>query len=293
VRADNHAGELQWLVRRADEAPDLTVFGYALLEHLAVLTGAELASLLLHGMNGQEIMHYCVRVITPVELAGLHARVQGLADVDASKILLQPFRLRTAAGTLYLDPLPSSKRPKYATSIETALTLLDLLACLAASQREAAHDALTGLMNRRSLADGLGSVIEQGNRYGTTFSLAMIDLNNFKWFNDTYGHAEGDLLLRQLAQVLGHTVRRADLVARYGGDEFLLVLPHTEPDQTEALLKRVAAELDQFLRRYDTSGVKLGFSSGVSHYPADGRDADSLIRRADERLYQVKEAFGR
>lgn len=279
---------LDWLLARAGETNDMPVFAYALLEHIAHATKAELTGLLLIDSTDRELFHFAVSPLTPVELAGLRARISGLADVDPNRVLLHNFRLRSAAGTLYAEPVTEDCREAALSAAAAPLALLDIVAGLAEAREEASRDALTGLLNRRSLAEGLGAVIEQGNRYGASFSLAMIDLDNFKWFNDTFGHSEGDLLLKQMALVLTSSLRRADIVARYGGDEFLLVLPHTDPEKSETLLKRVGAELDQFLHRYGSVGVRLGFSAGVSHFPADGRDADALIRRADERLYVNK-----
>lgn len=285
--------ELAWLVERAAEEPDLAVFAYALLEHIGTALGADLAGLQVEAGAEHTVYHYSADHVSALELAGLRARVAGIADVDPERAIVRPFRIAGTAGTLYLEPVPPERKVEAERVIAPALALLGVMAGWATAREEAGTDPLTGLLNRRALAEGLGTLLEQGHRYGTPFSFAMIDLDNFKWFNDTFGHAEGDMLLKQLARVLGSSVRRADVAARYGGDEFALVLPHTGPEQAEALLSRVRQELDQFLRRYDAKGTRLGFSAGISHFPQDGSDADSLVRRADQSLYEAKQGIGR
>jgi diguanylate cyclase (GGDEF)-like protein len=120
----------------------------------------------------------------------------------------------------------------------------------------------------------------------------MIDLDHFKWFNDSFGHLAGDELLVELGRVLERSLRTSDLACRWGGDEFLLMLPETSPDQSDVLLKRLDSALRAFLSPYEQDGIALGFSAGVARHPDDGTDLDALLRRADERLYSAKARLG-
>jgi diguanylate cyclase (GGDEF)-like protein len=213
--------------------------------------------------------------------------LEGTAGTHPGRTV-RTFRLAECGGALLLDAEQSSPD----AALPHALAVLELVAAVTVARLEAAHDPLTGLANRRLLAERLEGAIEEGNRYGTTFSLAMLDMDNFKWFNDTYGHSEGDEVLKGFAAVLRARVRRADVVARYGGDEFVVLLPHTSADDAAGMLARIESELERYMERYDAGEIRLGFSFGLAHHPEDGRDADALVRRADERLYEAKLSAG-
>jgi diguanylate cyclase (GGDEF)-like protein len=142
-------------------------------------------------------------------------------------------------------------------------------------------DPLTGLYNRRYLADRLTEECNRTQRYGGRFSVAMIDLDDFKQVNETQGHAAGDAALRALGSFLLGNLRRVDLVFRYGGEEFVVVMPDTDaPAAAEGLL-RLQAGLE---------AVGLAFSAGVASFPVDGRSPEVLQRRADARLRMGKRA---
>jgi diguanylate cyclase (GGDEF)-like protein len=143
-------------------------------------------------------------------------------------------------------------------------------------------DGLTGLPNRRALEDHLEQAHLAARRRGEQLSVVMIDLDNFKIFNDSFGHLAGDDLLRSYAARLRSRLRSTDFVARYGGEEFLVVLPGTDADGAE----RAFAELHRTFRHADDlSGVT--FSAGVAAW--DGAEStDELISRADRALYAAK-----
>lgn len=154
----------------------------------------------------------------------------------------------------------------------------------------AVTDELTGLANYRHLQNRLDEEIERARRYEKSISLIMIDVDDFKGFNDTYGHLAGDQALAELASVLSAAVREVDLVARYGGEEFSLVLPETDGPGAfvvaEKLREAVAGHLFG-----DSAGVPLvhmTVSMGTATYPAHARDKESLLREADDALYRAK-----
>src|SRR5205823_2101148 len=156
-------------------------------QHLVAALDLRLAALLPAGSS--TFAHHAPAPLAPLELYGLLARLRGDAALPPDAALRR-YELAFAEGTLYLEPAPGGGEDV----LGPALDLLDVVEALAAARDEASHDPLTGLLNRRSLAHSLGSLIEQGKRYSTTFTLALMDLDHFKWFNDTFGHAEGDLL---------------------------------------------------------------------------------------------------
>ncbi len=158
-----------------------------------------------------------------------------------------------------------------------------------ATRRLATIDQLTGLLNRQAILERLEDELDRASRYDRVVSVVLIDLDHFKRINDAHGHAVGDAALRAAATALGANVRSVDAVGRYGGEEFLLVLPETAPDD--------AAEIAEKLRRIIAStpvdagaGVKVAMtlSAGVAGGSGGSRFIDSLIREADEALYAAK-----
>lgn len=158
-------------------------------------------------------------------------------------------------------------------------------------QRElSTSDALTGVFNRRFFDDYFANELERAARYRTPVTVAMIDVDHFKVFNDTYGHAVGDRALRSVARALQRAIRRSDLVARYGGEEFIAVFRETGAEQAvervEAIRRAIEAEPLAVGRAGATARVTV--SAGVASWPEDGLGGEELIGRADARLFEAK-----
>lgn len=155
---------------------------------------------------------------------------------------------------------------------------------------QAVKDHLTGLFNKRKFEEEILTVQARAERYGGAYSLAIIDLDGFKPINDTFGHAAGDSVLIQVANLLRANLRHVDVVARIGGDEFAIILPETDGHQAQAIAAKIAAEIDQADFHFDGSVVKVGASIGLASYPADAQDPGSLFTHADAAMYQAKKA---
>ena len=155
-------------------------------------------------------------------------------------------------------------------------------------QRQAVTDELTGLANHGRFQELLTLEVEQVRRYRHQLGLIMIDIDNFKSINDTYGHQQGDVVLKHVAHVLRETSREVDVPARYGGEEMALILPHTDLDGAFSIAERVRSEIASLrVPRLDGQGqLRVTASVGVSA-SADG-DKDSLIAEADAALYTAK-----
>lgn len=169
-----------------------------------------------------------------------------------------------------------------------ALTIVDRTIRL---RRQGTFDRLTGLFNRAYAEEYLGPELVRSARMGESVVIAMLDVDKFKPFNDTHGHAAGDAALRELARLLRGTLRRSDVIARFGGEEILIVMPGTQlPAALEKLDEvRVAIGLRAIaLPRGGTGHITV--SIGVAAYPADGTAPDELLDVADARLYVAKEA---
>jgi diguanylate cyclase (GGDEF)-like protein len=149
--------------------------------------------------------------------------------------------------------------------------------------RLATTDCLTGLANRRSGEERLAAELARSERYGHPLTLVALDLDHFKEINDLYGHAAGDVVLREFAQKLARTVRGSDLAIRSGGDEFLALLPECKIEQASSLLDR----LRPIQVTFQGNSITLEFSAGSVDYQ-QGDTSERLLERADQLLYADK-----
>lgn len=195
-------------------------------------------------------------------------------------------------GLLYLEN-------NLATSTFTRerIEILEII-CLSAAGRlelsaKAVTDGLTGLYNYGYFYSILQQELLLAMRKDRKLSLIMIDIDFFKAFNDTWGHQAGDLVLKKVAETIKHICRGSDIVSRYGGEEFVIILPETAQDGALELAEKIRKEVEDLTVSYpmfeDTGNTfKLTVSLGVSAYPNHAKDKDLLIRQADEAMYQSK-----
>jgi len=150
-------------------------------------------------------------------------------------------------------------------------------------------DPLTQLYNRRFLTDALEREMNRSTRNNTPVTLIMLDIDHFKKVNDTYGHQRGDLILKVVADLLISRMREYDLAARFGGEEFALVLPETSPEQGFEAAERLRLACNELSFEDELSALKLTISLGVATFPhPDIHTLDDLIREADYALYRAK-----
>ena len=152
-------------------------------------------------------------------------------------------------------------------------------------------DDLTGLYNSRYFFEQVEYEVERAKRYYTPLSLVFFDLDRFKTVNDTYGHLTGSRLLKEVGELLQKQIRKTDRAARYGGDEFVIILPHTDKSGARSLAFKIMAALHQqsFLSNCGNPLVVTA-SFGVSAYPDDAQSSAELINAADKAMYIVKES---
>ncbi len=143
----------------------------------------------------------------------------------------------------------------------------------------AARDPLTKLINRGFFDERMQAEVARTHRTGRLLSIALIDIDNFKDFNDNFGHVVGDEVLRSLAGVLLKTVRKSDLVARYGGEEFIVLLPETPAEYAVQTAERLRRAVEQ---------TTVTVSIGIAELPTDGKGGRAVVDKADQRLYEAK-----
>jgi diguanylate cyclase (GGDEF)-like protein len=153
--------------------------------------------------------------------------------------------------------------------------------------RLASHDPLTGLPNRRSLKQTLDEELQRARRYGRPLSILFLDIDRFKRINDEHGHDAGDDALCEFAGVVNESLRPVDRAGRWGGEEFIVVMPETEREQAKLAAERIRRAVERHPFGFAPDAA-LSCSIGVSSYPADGLDAQALFHVADDAVYEAK-----
>ena len=175
-----------------------------------------------------------------------------------------------------------------AVELEQAYTSLE--AAHAAIQKQALTDALTDLPNHRAIMDQLNKELDRARRYSRPFSLLFFDADRFKHVNDTYGHAVGDAVLRQIGERASSVLRGGDTLGRFGGEEFVILLPEADAREASAIAERIRVAVAT--RPVATSevdgGIPITVSIGLTTYPTDGASEQDLLSQADEAMYVAK-----
>jgi diguanylate cyclase (GGDEF)-like protein len=157
-------------------------------------------------------------------------------------------------------------------------------------QAIAITDGLTQVFSRRYCLERFKEEVERSKKFKHNFSFMMIDIDYFKNYNDRYGHLVGDAILRETAATIKESIRQIDLVGRYGGEEFAVILVETAAEQSVFVAERIRKAVeDKHIKVYDED-VKVTISIGVAAFPEDARNPQDIIERADKALYRAKEA---
>lgn len=215
-----------------------------------------------HGIEGG--------IVIPFNAAEAAQRIVVVVLVDEpdyfTRVGAEPFLSYTGLSSILLDQAAQRRRlNEYAT-----------------------FDHLTGLLNRRALAEILDREHVRAERYNRPYSLLFFDLDNFKSINSNFGHSVGDMTLQHVARVAGRTLREGDWLGRWGGEEFLCILPDTHESETERIAQRVRQQVIQQPLFVNEQQVPLTLSIGVACFPHDGYDINSLLVHADAGLALAK-----
>ena len=163
---------------------------------------------------------------------------------------------------------------------------------LGAAKEEAIKDALTGLYNKKFFLERGQELIEKSTNYDHVFSIFIFDIDNFKHYNDTNGHVQGDVLLAELGKLLQEKTRSTNVAARYGGEEFIVLLQNADKHKAEVYAEdiRKTIETHPFLYREMQPLGCVSISGGIAEFPLDGESIKELIDNADKSLYESKES---
>lgn len=229
--------------------------------------------------NGLELLHEAVEVNCVAPMIMLTGHNGYDIDTQAMKAGAADYLVKTQINTLLLE-----------RSIRHALQRSEIIENL---RKLASHDELTGLHNRRAMDSLLQEVTDRHQRYNRPAALVMLDVDNFKGINDSYGHLIGDEVLRWLGQLLRETARSVDLLARYGGEELAIILPEMNSRQALGMAERVRRRvgIHPFVFRQrdgQTVQIPITVSLGVAEMPEDALTGDALIAAADQALYAAK-----
>lgn len=263
-------GEEAWRILNEYQHPSLVILDWM----MPGLEGIEIVRRL--RVKEEGIPHYIIIMTSSGnENAVAQALDSGADDFIGKPFNLNELRARIAVGRRIncLNLALADKLRKLETAAETI-------------SRLARTDELTGLHNRRSFKEILASALRTSRRHCHPLSLVMIDLDHFKIVNDTFGHSVGDLVLKEFAALIQEKVRGEDVAVRWGGEEFIILLSHTDREAAAALSERIRSCFEQ--NPNSAAPLVLTASFGVAQFQNSDQD-DDLIRRADNALYRAKD----
>ena len=240
-------------------------------------------------LAGPLVNLYLLPVITSALTLGKLATLANVGLIAACYLLLgssatgEMLTLRFAAG------FAAQLAPVLLVAYITTMFSADIRYGLQQAKLLSETDDLTGLFNTRGFAIAANRLFGQGTRYGRPASILMIDSDNLKYVNDTHGHDAGNTLLRQVANAVQTELRATDVPARYGGDEFIVLLPETPPKGAADVAERIRAAIASRPLALNGQQISATVSIGIACYPEDGRTLDALAARADRALYQAKQ----
>ena len=223
--------------------------------------------------------------VAPTDIATINKMLDG-SETQKSEIWLLDSHGEKLP--IFLSPQISHIKGERPVIYMVAMDLTSHKCYEAQLEHQANFDLLTGLANRNRLNDRIRQAIVLAERYKHQFAVAFIDLDQFKFINDSLGHPVGDKVLIAVAARLKSCVRENDTVARYGGDEFVLVIDHSDDTVLSALMPRILTSIAESIK-VDDLELQVTCSIGFSVYPIDGHDGDTLLKNADAAMYRAKE----
>jgi diguanylate cyclase (GGDEF)-like protein len=213
----------------------------------------------------------------------------GIEDTAVETFVVLPLLSeRKMVGMLAVENLPKEDLERFVIlTMQFALEIKKVL-LYETVEKLAVTDSLTGLYVRRYFYERLGEELQRSKKYNFELAFIMVDIDDFKKCNDTYGHMVGDVVIKDIARMIKESVRDIDIVGRYGGEEFVIALPETGIESARQVAERLRTKVGgKAFKAYDEN-LKLTISMGLAIYPADAAELDDLIEKADQALYAAK-----
>ncbi|MFW6001217.1 MAG: GGDEF domain-containing protein [Halanaerobium sp.] len=254
---------------------------------------------ILEEINSDDIKHTILRE----RPSSIHKQKENNKIVEYRKLLNTDYWLRAEMSTNLLYENIQSISTKIILSVAVAIVIIGLIIIsslkstaekvilnlekeIKEKTRLSETDSMLGVYNRTKLMDVLAKEIERANRYGNDLSLIMFDIDKFKEINDTHGHQLGDEVLKKIVSIVENDIRKTDILARYGGDEFTLVCPETTLKEVKKLANRIKTSVRDYKCQED---IDLSCSFGVAQFRNNKENLDTFIKRADDALYKAKD----
>lgn len=200
--------------------------------------------------------------------------------------------------SLILEKFPDRyEADRLISSVEKALFLdIDLAISVYCSEmtedwrQSSLYDSLTGVLNRRGIAESLKKTLSEAKLYSSPVTVALLDIDHFKKVNDTYGHSAGDIALSRVAELISASMRDGDIVGRWGGEEFIIVMHDTSLCEGKEVAERVRRQIKKLEIQLEETTISITASLGVSELTPDEQTIDAAVARADAALYAAKRA---
>jgi diguanylate cyclase (GGDEF)-like protein len=246
------------------------------------------------GPIGQALRDGSVHLLGPRGLAEWAGSLDAFPGQESRSCLVVGLKMRDeppAVLTLhrFRDPAFDADDRAFAASLAPVLSAaLDNLRRFSRAEELSITDGLTGAFNYRYLRSALDREIARAKRFRERFSIIMLDVDHLKEYNDVHGHLQGSEVLRRVSQVVAGELRGLDVLAKYGGDEFVVILPRTERAGAGIFAERIRASVEAHAFPGEQEGMKITTSMGIAQYPEDGESSRDLLESADAALYDAK-----
>lgn len=242
------------------------------------------------GVKSPLVNLYLLAIVTSALTLGKLATFLEMGLIAACHILLGGFSVdSTVFSDVYWTQLLAQLAPMLLVAYVTTMLAADIRYAIGRIKLLAETDDLTGVLNMRAFSDILEREASLAGRYGRPFSILMVDSDNLKSVNDSFGHEAGNKLLLHLVRQVQEVLRATDVLARYGGDEFVVLLPETSAGQAKEVAERARAAIEGAPLEVRGTRVPTTVSIGLANFPQDGNSAEHILEKADQAMYRSKQ----